>query len=110
MHALMSKILHVVSSQHQVNLLVYKENCKNLSLLIAKFKWVKMYYTVHGLLHHSSELIALNGGYALASLSEEGLEATNKFIGNFLELPSRHTSPVDQMTDVIISLLVRSHP
>ncbi|CAL4149329.1 unnamed protein product [Meganyctiphanes norvegica] len=54
----------------------------NLSLLIAKFKWVKNNYTVHGLLHHCSELIALHGGYALSSLSEEGLKPTNKFIGN----------------------------
>ncbi|CAL4230687.1 unnamed protein product [Meganyctiphanes norvegica] len=52
--------------------------------------------------------MALNGGYALASLSEEGLEATNKFIRHFLELLSRQTS-ADQMTDVIISLLERSH-
>ncbi|CAL4068615.1 unnamed protein product, partial [Meganyctiphanes norvegica] len=69
-----------------------------------------MNYIVHGLEHHSSELVALNGGYALASLSEEGLEATNKFIRYFLELLSSQTSPVDQMTDVIIRLLERSHP
>ena len=28
--------------------------------------------------HHSTELIGLNDGYSLGSLSEEGLEAANK--------------------------------
>ena len=102
MHSLLSAILRVMSSQQPVNLPVYKENCKTL--------WVKINYTLHGVLHHSPELIALNGGYALGALSEEGLEASNKFIRRFLELLSRKTSPVDQMTDVISRLLERSHP
>ena len=109
-HALLSAILRVVSSQQEVNQIVFKENCKTLSLLIASYKWMKINHTLHGLLHHSSELISLNDGYALGALSEEGLEATNKFIRRYLELLSRKTSPVDQLTDVMSRLLERSHP
>ena len=71
---------------------------------------MKVNHTLHGLLHQSPELIALNDGYALGFLSEEGLEATNKFIRRYLELLPRKTSPVDQMTDVMSRLLERSHP
>ena len=106
----MSAILCVISSQQLVNLAVYEENCKMLSLLIAKYKWVKVNHTLHGVLHHSADLIALNGGYALSSLSEEGLEATNKFIRRFLEILARKTSPVEQLTDVMARLLERSNP
>ena len=66
--------------------------------------------TLHGVLHHSPEVITANDEYALGALSEEGLEATIKYIKRFLELLSRKTSPVDQMTDVISRLLERSHP
>ena len=71
---------------------------------------MKINHTLHGLLHHSSELIALNDGYALGALSEEGLEATNKSIRQFLDLLSRKMSPVDQMTDVMSHLLEKSNP
>ena len=46
----------------------------------------------------------------LDSLSEEGLEVTNKFIRRYLELLSRKTCPVEQLTDVLSRLLERSNP
>ena len=107
----MSTILRVVSSQECIDLVKYTEKCKIASLLIAKnFPWVKVNYTLHGLLHHSPELITLNNYYGLGSLSEEGLEATNKYIRRYLELLSRKTDPIHQMSDVMAHLLERSNP
>ena len=100
----------VVSSQERVNLVVYIKKCKEVSKLIAEYKWVRINHTLHGLIHHSGELIARNDSYALGSLSEEGLEATNKFIRRYLELLSRKTSPIEQLTDVMSQLLERSNP
>ena len=39
--------------------------------------------------HHSTELIGLNDGYSLGSLSEEGLEAANKHICAYLVTHAR---------------------
>lgn len=68
---------------------------------MAKYKWVKVNHTLHGVMHHSTDLIALNDGYALGNLPGEGLEATNKFIRRFLEILARKTFPVEQLTDVM---------
>ena len=111
LHLLLSTILRVISSQHRVHILDFDELCKEASLLIAtNFKWTKINYTLHGILHHSTELIALNDGYSLGSLSEEGLEAANKHIRIYLETHARKNSLENQMVDVMARLLERSHP
>ena len=104
-HALLSAIKRVVSSQKSVNLVVYNQKCKKVSQLIVQYKWVQINHTLQWLIHHSGELIARNDGYALGSLSEEGLEATNKFIHNYCPEPF----PFEQLTDVLSSLLERSN-
>ena len=43
-------------------------------------------------------------------LSEEGLEANNKDIRNYLESFCRKTDPLEQLTDVMYRLLERSDP
>ena len=101
-HALLSAIMRVVSSQQRVNVVGYVKCCKEVSCLVASYRWVKINHTLHGLIHHSAELIVRNDGFALGSLSEEGLEATNKFIRQFLELQLRKTCPVDQLSDVFL--------
>ena len=58
-------------------------------------------FTLHGVLHHSSELIIRNDGHGLGALSKEALEANNKYVRRYLELFSRKTYPADQMTDVM---------
>ena len=73
-------------------------------------KWVQINYTLHGVLHHSCQLIKLNDNCGLGSLSEEGLEANNKCIRRYLELLSRKSSPQEQLTDVMGRLLERSDP
>ena len=109
-HALLSAIMLVVSSQQRMNLPVYMKNCKDVNLLIANYKWVKVNHILHGLIHHSGELIVHNDWVCSWCTSEEGLEATNKFIRCFLELLSQKTSPIDLLTDVMSRLLGRSNP
>ena len=108
---LLGTILRVISGTSQVNIEDFDNICKEASLLIATdFKWVQINYTLHGVLHHSAELIRLNDGYSLGSLSEEGLEAANKHIRVYLETHARKTANHDQIYDVMSRLLERSHP
>ena len=80
-------------------------------MYIAKsYPWAQINYTLHGVLHHSCDLILLNEGRALGELSEEALEANNKYVRRYLELYSRKKSPNDQLVDVIGRLLERSDP
>ena len=105
----LSVLLRVVSST---------SNCEELNkltietgLIIAReLKWVDINFTVHGLLHHSVELIVLNGGWSIGTLSEEALESNNKFIRRYLERFSRKISPVQQLADAISRLLESSDP
>ena len=111
LHLLISTILNTISVTSRVNIVEFDNICKEASLLIATdFKWVKINYTLHGVLHHSTELIGLNDGYSLGSLSEEGLEAANKHICVYLETHTRKTSNHDQIFNVMSRLLERSHP
>ena len=52
----------------------------------------------------------LNEGHSLGDLSEEALEANNKYVRCFLGQYSRKTSPDEQLEDVLGRLLERSDP
>ena len=110
LHKNLSCIMRIISSKQSAN--TYSFNClvKKTSLLIAtKFDWVQINFTLHGVLHHSNELIQKNNNTGLGELSEEALEA-NKYVRRYLELHSRKNSPINQHTDVMNLLLERSHP
>ena len=82
-----------------------------ISLLIAeKLPWVEITPTLHGLLHHSTELIHLSRGWSLGTLSEEALESNNKYVRRYLEQYARTSSPILQLTDAMFRLLERSDP
>ena len=111
LHFYLSVILSVVSRKCKVHVDMFTKFCEDASMLIAnKFPWVNINFTLHGLLHHSAELIQCNSGWALGELSEEALESNNKLIRNYIETHSRKTSPTDQITDVMNRLLERSNP
>ena len=96
LHLLLGTILRVISGTSQVNIEDFDNICKEASMLIATdFKWVQINYILHGVFHHSSQLIWLNDGYSLRSLSEEGLEAANKHICVYLETHARKTANHD---------------
>ena len=111
LHQNLSCILRIISSTEYVNLDAYKQLTESTSLLLAeKLKWVNINYTLHGVLHHSHELIHRNRSQSLGSLSEEALESNNKYIRNYLEHFTRKNDPVNQLEDVIGRLLERSDP
>ena len=111
LHKNLSCIMRIISSTEPVDIYAFKLLTQQTNILIASnFPWVQINFTLHGVLHHSSELIERHDGKGLGALSEEALEANNKYVRRYLELFSRKTSPIDQLTDVMNRLLERSHP
>lgn len=69
----------IVSYILQIDVDKYRAFCKETSIMVLRFyKWVYFSRTVHGLLAHSADLIANNGGRGLKVKSEQGLEHNNK--------------------------------
>lgn len=111
LHKQLSIILRVVSCTRKINLVKYEEHCKETMINIARnFPWSKLNHTLHGTIQHSAELIRMNGGESLGWYSEEGLEANNKDIRNYLEHLSRKCNSNTQIEDVHHRLLERSNP
>ena len=82
----LSIILRLVSSSGQVD----HEKLDNLTretsvLLATRLPCVDKNFTLHGVLHHSAELIYLNKVWSIGSLSEEPLESNNKFVTRYLQ-------------------------
>ena len=111
LHKNLSVIFRIMSCTQKVDVEAYRQLTVETSLLIArKLNWVEINFTLHGALHHSADLIAINDGYGLGDLSEEALEANNKYIRKFAEFRARKTSSEDQLTDVLGRLIERSDP
>ncbi len=111
LHSEMSSILRVIASTEKVNEEAFRNRCNEcVHHLHTNLPWVLLNHTLHGALQHSSELIGRNDGYGLGAFSEEGLEANNKDIREFLKTKSRKCDPFDQLSDVMHRLLERSDP
>ena len=71
----------------QVNVDLFRALTLQTSLLIAReLKWVQINFTLHGVIHHSAELKAMNDSWSIGELSKEALEAKNKYIQRYIEL------------------------
>ena len=111
LHKQISIILRIVSCTRKINIEKYEQHCKDTMINIAtNFPWAKLNHTLHGAIQHSVELIKMNGGESLGWYSEEGLEANNKDIRNYLEHLSRKCDGNKQIEDVHHRLLERSNP
>ena len=111
LHKNLSCMLRIISSSSSLNWYAFHNLARETSLLLAtKLDWVKINWTLHGVLHHSCELIEVNDKCGLGMLSEEALESNNKYIRKFLEDFSRKMCSVKQLTDVMNRLLERSDP
>ena len=111
LHKQLSVILRVVSCTRKIDIAKYESHCKETMINIARnFPWCKLNHTLHGTIQHSVELIRMNGGESLGWYSEEGLEANNKDIRNYLEHLSRKSDSNKQIEDVHHRLLERSDP
>ena len=112
LHMKIAILLRIVSSCSQaVDCIKLEQLTTDISMRIAEeLPWVEINWTLHGLLHHSVELIHLNGGWSLGSLSEEALESNNKFCRRYMEQFARTSSPTLQLTDAMTRVLERSDP
>ena len=95
---------------------LFKDFCTETSLFIltkfngSKGPWIFLSPTVHGLLHHASELIESNDGFGLQEYSESGLEANNKFLRFYRTFLARKNGQVQNLTDVFNRLWLKSDP
>ena len=111
LHRDLSCILRVISSTSKVNWHAFEKLTQEASILLAnELSWVRVNRTLHGVLHHSCELIRMNEQCGLGMLSEEALEANNKYVRRYLETKARLMNPSNQMEDVLARLLERSDP
>ena len=78
--------------------------------LVQCFPWCVVSPSVHRILGHSWEVIQGNDKYGLGSVSEEGLEALNKYIRSMREKGARKNSTLNNFTDTYNHLWDRSRP
>ena len=71
-------------------------------------RWIYLTPTVHGLLDHSSDLIAANGACGLASSTESSLESNNKVLRLARVTLSRKQNQFYNLSDCFQRLWVRS--
>ena len=79
-------------------------------MIVTKFPSAELSETVHMVLGHIWQLIALNDGYGLGQMTEQGLEGMNKLIRRFSERFARHVSLEANMVDVMHRLQTLSNP
>lgn len=99
------------SQKRKVNV----DNLKKLTTdvymkLVTTFPWVVLSPSVHRILAHSWEVISMNNNYGLGDLSEEGLEALNKFIRQIREGGARKDTTANNFEDTYNHLWDRSRP
>ena len=84
-HLRLCVAVKVVNSQkRQVNVAKFREMTKLVYMNIVElFPWAVVSPSVHHILGHAWERIEQNDGYGLGNVSEEGLEALNKWICRF---------------------------
>ena len=111
LHKQISIILRIISCTRKIDVKKFDEHCKETMINISSnFPWILLNHTLHRAIQHSAELIEMNGEESLGWYSEEGLEANNKDIRNYLEHLCRKTGTNQQIEDVMNRLLERSDP
>ena len=78
--------------------------------LLICFPWCAVSPSVHRILAHSWEVIQLNDGFGLGNLSEEGLEALNKYVRSMRETGARKDCTLNNFRDTFNHLWDRSRP
>ena len=111
LHNQLSLVLRVISCTQKIDVPKFSKHCKEtMSHIIDHFPWVSLNHTLHGAIQHSAELIEMNDGISIGWYSEEGLEANNKDIRNYLEHLTRKCDGNNQIEDAHHRLLERSDP
>ena len=104
-------VLILNSQKREVNTIKVKTISLEVYLQILEtFPWCVVSQSVHRILGHGWERIEMNQNYGLGDVSEEGLEAMNKFIRYFRSRGSRTTSSTENFLDTFNHLWQRSSP
>ena len=110
-HQRLSIILRVLSSKRAIETDAFGQFCLDTYLFIIRsIPWARISPSLHRVLAHSAEKIALNGGVGIGELSEEPLESSNKLVRRYRERLARKTNLRDNLIDVFSRLWARSDP
>ena len=105
--------LRVISSKRELREEKVTEfNRETYKLILTSYPppQVKISPSVHKLLGHSWDLVALNDNFGLGTVSEGGIEACNKLLRRYRTQLSRKTSQHDYLQDCVKRLWVNSDP
>ncbi|KAI6651416.1 hypothetical protein LOD99_5223 [Oopsacas minuta] len=105
-------ILRVYNSSRRVDTEELALVCSNIyQSILCAFPWANVSPTLHKLLAHAPEIIStFNDGHGLEKLSEEGLEASNKYIRRYRDRLARKFSFEENLKDVFVRLISHSDP
>ncbi|KAI6653932.1 hypothetical protein LOD99_3108 [Oopsacas minuta] len=105
-------ILRVYNSSRRVDTEELALVCSNIyQSILCAFPWANVSPTLHKLLAHAPEIIStFNDGHGLENLSEEGLEASNKYIRRYRDRLARKFSFEENLKDVFVRLISHSDP
>ena len=101
-------ILGLINSNRKIDVVKYKEFCRETMLLVKSVSWIKFTPTAHSVLAHSPELVEQNHGFGLLNYTESGLEANNKYLRQYRLNYSRKTSQHDNLKDCFYRLWDKS--
>jgi hypothetical protein len=75
LHHKLSVLLRVMTPTRKVDMVMMEELCiETFVFLLTEFPWVHVSNSLHEILAHSHQLIALNDGFGLGQLIEQGSE------------------------------------
>ena len=106
-------ILKVYNSSYNINVEAYKDFCSETKkLLLTSFNenegWIFFTPTVHAVLDHSANLIDANNCTGLGAYTKSSLECSNKMLRLIRIALSQKTSQVDNLSDCINRMWIRS--
>ena len=108
----MAIILRLISSDCKIKVEKLDLLCKDTATkILDEFNGkIQIPDMLHVLLGRACALVEENGGYGFKKLSEEPLESNNKFVRKFRENLARKPNQMENFTDIITRLLVKSDP
>ncbi|KAI6653775.1 hypothetical protein LOD99_3279 [Oopsacas minuta] len=111
-HTCLGAILRVYNSSRRVDTEELALVCSNIyQSILCAFPWANVSPTLHKLLTHAPEIIStFNDGHGQENLSEEGLEASNKYIRRYRDRLARKFSFEENLKDVFVRLISHSDP
>ena len=111
-HTCLGAILRIYNSSKRVNTEELANVCSNTYLsILREFPWANISPTLHKLLPHAPEIISkLNEGHGLEHLSEEGLEASNKYVRRYRDRLARKFSFEENLKDIFVRMISHSDP